>query len=108
MDSFEGTEREKDTLIVPADNGNSAVVMNVADYDKKALDVTGKKPFERVSKDPTRKVEDGINKLTYDCSKLERLKSRAETSAVFPLSSTPVSYRASDRVIEYFPHGQNV
>ena len=33
---------------------------------------------------------------------------RAETSAVFPLSSTPVSYRASNRVIEYFPHGQNV
>ena len=33
---------------------------------------------------------------------------RAETSAVFPFSSTPVSYRASNRVIEYFPHGQNV
>ena len=33
---------------------------------------------------------------------------RDETSAVFPLSSTPVSYRASNRVVEYFPHGQNV
>ena len=33
---------------------------------------------------------------------------RAETSAVFPLSSTPVSYRASNRVVEYYPHCQNV
>ena len=33
---------------------------------------------------------------------------RAETSAVFPLSSNPVSYRASNRVIGYFPHSQNV
>ena len=67
-------KEKKDIVIVPADKGNSTVVMNLADYDKKACDVIGKMPFERVSKDPTRKVEDGINKLTYGLSQAGKIK----------------------------------
>ena len=66
--------KEKDIVIVPADKGNWTVVMNVADYEKKGLNVTGKKPFERVLKDPTSNVEDRINKLTYGLFQAGKVK----------------------------------
>ena len=79
-------------MIVPADKGNSTVVMNVADYDKKALDVIGKKLFERVSKDPTRKVEDGINKLTYGLFQAGKIKKPLYDELCAPSNPLPRFY----------------
>ena len=36
--------------------------MDVVDYDKKAEEIINNYPFKVIAKDPTRKVESGINK----------------------------------------------
>ena len=36
--------------------------MDVVDYDKKAEEIINNYPFKAIAKDPTRKVESGINK----------------------------------------------
>ena len=44
-------------VIAPADKGNAAVIMDREDYTKKARDIIEYHPFERVKRDPTRKLE---------------------------------------------------
>ena len=40
----------------------------------KALDVIGKRPFEKVVRDPTKKVEDGINRIALELFRSDRIK----------------------------------
>ena len=49
--------RDKSIVILSADKGNATVVMDVDEYEKKALDLIEKEPFQRVSRNPTRRVE---------------------------------------------------
>ena len=44
------------------DKGNATVVMDRIEYERKALDVISKKPFELVKNDPTKKIEATLNK----------------------------------------------
>ena len=49
-------------VVAEADQGNVKVVMDVVDYDKKAEEIINNYPFKAIARDPTRKVERGINK----------------------------------------------
>ena len=73
-EALQELKNNEDIVIVPADKGNATVVLDAVDYEQKAMDVIGKKPFERVDNDPTRKVEDGINDLTYALLKAGKIK----------------------------------
>ena len=49
-----------------ADKGNATVIMDREDYTKKARDIIEYHPFERVKRDPTRKLEREVNKCLWD------------------------------------------
>ena len=49
-------------VVVPADKGNVTVVMDTEEYDRKAIEVIGEPPFEQINSDPSRKVEELVNK----------------------------------------------
>ena len=51
-----------DVVIVPADKGNAVVLLDLDDYVQKAKDLIDQPPFQRVKKDPTKCVEDKINR----------------------------------------------
>ena len=61
-------------VIAPADKGNATVVLNKSDYEAKARSVIEKKPFEKVKRNPKRKVEEGINKIAWNLFQNRRIK----------------------------------
>ena len=65
---------EQSIVVLPADKGNATVVMDVEEYEKKALDLIEKEPFQRVSRDPTRRVEEGINKIIWKLFRSGKIK----------------------------------
>ena len=48
-------------VLLEADKGNSTVVMDAEDYEKKALDLIEKPPFKKLAKDPTKSNEKRVN-----------------------------------------------
>ena len=50
-------ERDKTIVVLEADEGNATVVMDVADYEEKAMEVIGKETFKVLTKDPTKRNE---------------------------------------------------
>ena len=63
MSNLEGEK----SIVVLADKGNTTVVMDVADYEEKAMEVIGKEPFKVLTKNPTKRNEKRVN------DKLKRL-----------------------------------
>ena len=55
-------ERREDIVIAPADKGNAVVVLDAEVYAEKVKDLIEKPPFVQVKRDPTKRVEDKINK----------------------------------------------
>ena len=60
-------EKDKTIVVLDADKGNATVVMDVADYEEKAMEVIGKEPFKVLTKNPTKRNEKRVN------DKLKRL-----------------------------------
>ena len=58
LKSLKGNE---DIVIVPADKGNTTVVLDADAYDSKAFELLQCHPFTVVNRDPTRKVEELVN-----------------------------------------------
>ena len=54
-------EKDKNIIVLEADKGNVTVVMDVAGYKEKAMEVIGKEPFKVLTKDPTKKNEKRVN-----------------------------------------------
>ena len=54
-------ERDKTILVLEADKGDATVVMDVADYEEKAMEVIGKEPFKVLTKNPTKRTEKRVN-----------------------------------------------
>ena len=61
-------------IIASANKGNATVLLNASDYDLKATKVIGKKQFERVKKNPWKKMEEGINKIAWSLFQAGRIK----------------------------------
>uniref|UniRef100_A0A147BMT3 Putative reverse transcriptase n=1 Tax=Ixodes ricinus TaxID=34613 RepID=A0A147BMT3_IXORI len=61
-------ELQADTTIVilPADKGNSTVVLDREAYEHKVGDLLDSPAYEKLKKDPTRQVQDGLNKTLAD------------------------------------------
>ena len=55
--------------MLEADKGNATVVMDVADYEEKAMEFIGKEPFKVLTKDPTKKNEKRVN---YELKRLAK------------------------------------
>ena len=49
--AMQSLKKRKDIIIAPADKGNATVVLDAVEYEKKALEVIGKRPFEQVKED---------------------------------------------------------
>lgn len=64
----------EDIQIAPADKGNATVVLKREDYVQKVHAVIRNKPFRLVEKDPTKKLEDGLNKLVWGFCKNDKIR----------------------------------
>ena len=74
QEALSSLRSNEEIVVAPADKGNATVVLNVAAYEGKALDVIGRKPFEQIAKDPTKRVEDGLNRIVWDLFKSNQIK----------------------------------
>ena len=54
-------EKDKNIIVLEADKGNVTVVMDVAGYKEKAMEVIGKEPFKVLTKYPTKRNEKRVN-----------------------------------------------
>jgi hypothetical protein len=63
-------KQRTDIVILKADKGNSTVVLDRSDYDKKVLDIVeDKSTYQKLRSDPTLKVERELNKKLVTISK---------------------------------------
>ena len=68
-------KQNDEIIVLPADKGNSTVVMNAKDYETKATDLLTKHPFEQIDRDPlTTRNEQRVNntlKALADAGKID-------------------------------------
>ena len=53
--------KNTDITILPADKGNTTVIMDTTEYEEKVLAILSKNPFRQLNKDPTRTNERRVN-----------------------------------------------
>ena len=78
-------QQDKSIVITRADKGNTTVVLNTVDYEKKALEHLNNGPYEKVN---TTKSRSTLNKLKAETSKmLQSIKTKTRSISMVYISS---------------------
>ena len=94
-------KKNKEIVITQADKGNSTVVLDRADYERKALELLVQRPFRRLLRDPTTRIENRVNDLL---KKLLKAKEITQSTYEHPLKGTrPPLFYGSAKI-----HKENV
>ncbi|XP_037517965.1 uncharacterized protein LOC119394729 [Rhipicephalus sanguineus] len=56
-------KKDKTIVVLPADKGNSTVVMDRADYEKRAGELLNGEAYSKIKKDPTPQTQTNLNRL---------------------------------------------
>jgi hypothetical protein len=84
--SIKNLKNDPSIVIVPADKGNSTVIMNKEEYDKKCLELLCTTTYTTTQTDPTPKYEKIIQKTCLDLKKQEKI-SEQEYKWIVPRNS---------------------
>ncbi|KAM7293044.1 uncharacterized protein ISCGN_026174 [Ixodes scapularis] len=61
--AIQNLREDKSIVVLPADKGNATVLVDRADYDEKALQLLNTDAYMILPKDPTAKIQAGLNKM---------------------------------------------
>ena len=67
--ALKNLRKEKNIVILPADKGNSTVLMDTSDYDSKIRNMLESGTYRVIKKDPTKTQEDKICRILKSLEK---------------------------------------
>ena len=86
--ALKSLKENKNITIVPADKGNTTVIINTADYEKKASEILNNPPFKQLTSDPTARNEKRVNAKVKELWERKRITSDVAQRLRVPEKST--------------------